>query len=127
MHPCPFNFLLVDISTKSKLKISSGEPIVGNVLSHFRRNRKARIAWADSVSEDNTSNTTSEAEKEFPTRMPLEPIDLELGLVCQEPREEINDENVLEVARKWRRRIQQTRQRIKSADLNRVSSVESDD
>lgn len=110
---------------------------MGNVLNHFRRNRKTRIAWSDSTSDDSSAKELAKIEgdkpkptQEFPTRMALEPIDLELGVVCQpqqQPREEINDENVIEVARKWRRRIQLTRERIKSADIARMSSIESDD
>lgn len=88
--------------------------MVGSILRQVRRNRRPIQAWTDSTSSISSSDAESAKKIEFPNRIQQEPVDLELGLIPSTF--DVNDENILEAARTWRRRSQLNREQQISND-----------
>uniref|UniRef100_A0A182QKL9 U2A'/phosphoprotein 32 family A C-terminal domain-containing protein n=1 Tax=Anopheles farauti TaxID=69004 RepID=A0A182QKL9_9DIPT len=66
---------------KIKAQLTSGEPVVGSVVTKARRRRRQRTAWGESTSCSSVSSSDSSFTKDFPDRLPQKAVDLELGVI----------------------------------------------
>uniref|UniRef100_A0A182JQY5 U2A'/phosphoprotein 32 family A C-terminal domain-containing protein n=1 Tax=Anopheles christyi TaxID=43041 RepID=A0A182JQY5_9DIPT len=122
---------------KIKAQLTSGEPVVGSVITKARRRRRQRTAWGESTSCSSVSSSDSSFAKDFPDRLPQKAVDLELGVIGQgessrgrnhhqQHRSAVSattgtpDDNdpqsLLRAARLWRQRSVQTRETIREQE-----------
>uniref|UniRef100_A0A182NZY2 U2A'/phosphoprotein 32 family A C-terminal domain-containing protein n=1 Tax=Anopheles epiroticus TaxID=199890 RepID=A0A182NZY2_9DIPT len=117
---------------KIKAQLTSGEPVVGSVITKARRRRRQRTAWGESTSCSSVSSSDSSFSKDFPDRLPQKLVDLELGVIGQgetsrgqphrantvsAPDTDDNDpQSLLRAARLWRQRSLQTRETIREQE-----------
>ncbi|XP_035893440.1 uncharacterized protein LOC118503839 [Anopheles stephensi] len=119
---------------KIKAQLTSGEPVVGSVITKARRRRRQRTAWGESTSCSSVSSSDSSFSKDFPDRLPQKAVDLELGVIGvpgqgeassratqrrpPEPTTGTDDDpqNLLRAARLWRQRSLQTRETIREQE-----------
>ena len=121
---------------KIKAQLTSGEPVVGSVITKARRRRRQRTAWGESTScsSVSSSESTSSFAKDFPDRLPQKAVDLELGVIGQgetsrgqqqqhrtavsatEPDDDNDPQSLLRAARLWRQRSLQTRETIREQE-----------
>ncbi|XP_049544001.1 uncharacterized protein LOC125956307 [Anopheles darlingi] len=125
---------------KIKAQLTSGEPVVGSIVTKARRRRRQRTAWGESTSCSSVSSSDSSFSKEFPERLPQKAVDLELGVIGmrhsqqshsggqarptgQRPSEPEPDtgtpddpQSLLRAARLWRQRSVQTRETIREQE-----------
>ncbi|XP_053670229.1 uncharacterized protein LOC128720580 [Anopheles nili] len=125
--------------TKIKAQLTSGEPVVGSVVTKARRRRRQRTAWGESTSCSSVSSSDSSFSKDFPDRLPQKAVDLELGVIGvgqgqgqssrgihqQRPAEpatgtDDDPQNLLRAARLWRQRSLQTRETIREQEQRLV-------
>ncbi|XP_320563.5 uncharacterized protein LOC1280701 [Anopheles gambiae] len=125
---------------KIKAQLTSGEPVVGSVITKARRRRRQRTAWGESTSCSSVSSSESSSSfaKDFPDRLPQKAVDLELGVIGQgetsrgqqqqqqqqhrtavsatEPDDDNDPQSLLRAARLWRQRSLQTRETIREQE-----------
>ncbi|XP_035789053.1 uncharacterized protein LOC118465193 [Anopheles albimanus] len=127
---------------KLKAQLTSGEPVVGSIVTKARRRRRQRTAWGESTSCSSVSSSDSSFSREFPERLPQKAVDLELGVIGmrpgqqsqqsggqsrpagQRPSEPEHDatgtpddpQSLLRAARLWRQRSVQTRETIREQE-----------
>uniref|UniRef100_A0A182W228 U2A'/phosphoprotein 32 family A C-terminal domain-containing protein n=1 Tax=Anopheles minimus TaxID=112268 RepID=A0A182W228_9DIPT len=118
---------------KIKAQLTSGEPVVGSVITKARRRRRQRTAWGESTSCSSVSSSDSSFSKDFPERLPQKAVDLELGVIGvagqgessrstqHRPLESAtgtddDPQNLLRAARLWRQRSLQTRETIREQE-----------
>ncbi|XP_050094608.1 uncharacterized protein LOC126577197 [Anopheles aquasalis] len=126
---------------KIKAQLTSGEPVVGSIVTKARRRRRQRTAWGESTSCSSVSSSDSSFSKEFPERLPQKAVDLELGVIGmrqaqpshsgghsrpagQRPSEPDgtdtampdDPQSLLRAARLWRQRSVQTRETIREQE-----------
>ena len=123
------------------IQLTNGEPLCGSIVSKAR-NRRQRTAWGESTSSSSatTSRSVSPTLKNFPSRLPQEPIELELGVIgvikpsqtipqlIMSPFDDNNNndnldesQRLLDAARNWRQTSQRTRQMVQHSDSLRIS------
>ncbi|XP_058053424.1 uncharacterized protein LOC131205368 [Anopheles bellator] len=118
---------------KLKAQLTSGEPVVGSIVTKARRRRRQRTAWGESTSCSSVSSSDSSFSKDFPDRLPQKMVDLELGVVGMAVRgrhapavsregeqPEDDPQNLLRAARLWRQRSLQTREAIREQEQRLV-------
>uniref|UniRef100_A0A182M0Q7 U2A'/phosphoprotein 32 family A C-terminal domain-containing protein n=1 Tax=Anopheles culicifacies TaxID=139723 RepID=A0A182M0Q7_9DIPT len=118
---------------KIKAQLTSGEPVVGSVITKARRRRRQRTAWGESTSCSSVSSSDSSFSKDFPERLPQKAVDLELGVIGVAGQGESSrstqhrplvsttgtdddPQNLLRAARLWRQRSLQTRETIREQE-----------
>ncbi|XP_050081190.1 uncharacterized protein LOC126568716 [Anopheles maculipalpis] len=121
---------------KIKAQLTSGEPVVGSVITKARRRRRQRTAWGESTSCSSVSSSDSSFSKDFPERLPQKAVDLELGVIGvagqgessrhasaaqQRPPDSTtgtddDPQHLLRAARLWRQRSLQTRETIREQE-----------
>uniref|UniRef100_A0A182S8W3 U2A'/phosphoprotein 32 family A C-terminal domain-containing protein n=1 Tax=Anopheles maculatus TaxID=74869 RepID=A0A182S8W3_9DIPT len=121
---------------KIKAQLTSGEPVVGSVITKARRRRRQRTAWGESTSCSSVSSSDSSFSKDFPERLPQKAVDLELGVIGvagqgepsrhasatqHRPPESTtgtddDPQSLLRAARLWRQRSLQTRETIREQE-----------
>ncbi|XP_049296789.1 uncharacterized protein LOC125770829 [Anopheles funestus] len=118
---------------KLKAQLTSGEPVVGSVITKARRRRRQRTAWGESTSCSSVSSSDSSFSKDFPDRLPQKAVDLELGVIGvagqgepsrsthrRQPESatgtDDDPQNLLRAARLWRQRSLQTRETIREQE-----------
>ncbi|XP_052869709.1 uncharacterized protein LOC128275290 [Anopheles cruzii] len=127
---------------KLKAQLTSGEPVVGSIVTKARRRRRQRTAWGESTSCSSVSSSDSSFSKDFPDRLPQKVVDLELGVVGMAVRgrhvpaasrdggfseqvsageqPEDDPQSLLRAARLWRQRSLQTREAIREQEQKLV-------
>ncbi|XP_053659137.1 uncharacterized protein LOC128708201 [Anopheles marshallii] len=120
-------------TVKIKAQLTSGEPVVGSVITKARRRRRQRTAWGESTSCSSVSSSDSSFSKDFPERLPQKAVDLELGVIGvagqgessrsthhRQPESatgtDDDPQNLLRAARLWRQRSLQTRETIREQE-----------
>ncbi|XP_052888195.1 uncharacterized protein LOC128296752 [Anopheles moucheti] len=120
-------------TVKIKAQLTSGEPVVGSVITKARRRRRQRTAWGESTSCSSVSSSDSSFSKDFPDRLPQKAVDLELGVIGvagqgessrsahhRQPESatgtDDDPQNLLRAARLWRQRSLQTRETIREQE-----------
>ncbi|XP_058831477.1 uncharacterized protein LOC131690037 [Topomyia yanbarensis] len=110
-------------ATKIKNQLTSGEPLCGSVVVKARRTRRQRTAWGESTSCSSMSSSDSSYSREFPDRLPQKNVDLELGVIGMQDKDEKatddrgdDSQSLLQAARLWRQRSLQTRESIREQD-----------
>uniref|UniRef100_A0A182N2Y9 U2A'/phosphoprotein 32 family A C-terminal domain-containing protein n=1 Tax=Anopheles dirus TaxID=7168 RepID=A0A182N2Y9_9DIPT len=124
---------------KIKAQLTSGEPVVGSVVTKARRRRRQRTAWGESTSCSSVSSSDSSFSKDFPDRLPQKAVDLELGVIgvargqgqtsrgaAQRSQhtehatvgddDDDDAQSLLRAARLWRQRSLQTRETIREQE-----------
>ncbi|XP_058116783.1 uncharacterized protein LOC131288515 [Anopheles ziemanni] len=120
---------------KIKAQLTSGEPLVGSIVTKARRRRRQKTAWGESTSCSSVSSSDSSFSKDFPDRLPQKAVDLELGVIGvagggqgqsqsrgappqnpSGPGTDDDPQSLLRAARLWRQRSLQTRETIREQE-----------
>uniref|UniRef100_A0AAG5DPN9 U2A'/phosphoprotein 32 family A C-terminal domain-containing protein n=1 Tax=Anopheles atroparvus TaxID=41427 RepID=A0AAG5DPN9_ANOAO len=117
---------------KIKAQLTSGEPVVGSIVTKARRRRRQKTAWGESTSCSSVSSSDSSFSKDFPDRLPQKAVDLELGVIGvvrgqgqsqsrgvpaqTQPGTDDDPQSLLRAARLWRQRSLQTRETIREQE-----------
>lgn len=121
-------YFLTDIYKASTSSLTSGPPLYGNIIVAARRRDKTnnpsftyrkRSAWTShSVSSSSSSLSSFDvvSQKDFPEKIPQQPVELELGIIGMQssspegPNCEDTTDKLLAAARRWRQTSRRRRQ-----------------